>query len=555
MTPENVPTGFRLWSIIYPAAPILVMLLVAWRRPHLFRAFFRRIENRWIAIARHKWMSGILVFLASLLLSLALSFLVRWPRPVIGDEFSYLLAAETFAQGRLANPPHPLWQHFESLHIIQQPTYASKYPPAQGLVMAAGQAMAGAPIVGVWLSLALGCAAIYWMLLAWLKPRHALLGGLLATVHPIVLEWGQNYWGGAVAMLGGALTLGAFGRLWKSPRRRDGFILGLGLAIMANSRPFEGALLAALLAVFTLIHGGIEDWRALITRIAIPAALVLAPAAALMGYYNFRVTGSALRMPYAVHEETYAVAPPFLWQPARPEPGYRHESIRRFYTGYALDSYLAQRSPIGFLHKGVARKIGVLLRGYLATTVMALALLVFPWVWRRERRQRVLWLILGLFLAGVFAETWMMPHYAAPAVGLLFLLTVDGWRLLRAWKVRGRRTGLWLARAAVLFGLLGAVHLAFRLDRDEKTSWAWIAERSRIERELDSPHLVIVRYGPHHNAHEEWIYNAAEIDRAKVVWAREMDEAGNRRLRQYYADRKCLLLEVDQGLTRMHACR
>jgi hypothetical protein len=61
----------------------------------------------------------------------------------------------------------------------------------------------------------------------------------------------------------------------------------------------------------------------------------------------------------------------------------------------------------------------------------------------------------------------------------------------------------------------------------------WEYERARILRELKADgrqHLVIVRYGPKHQQNDEWVYNEADIDGARVVWAREMDLLQTRRL-------------------------
>src|SRR4029434_7197731 len=231
-------------DVIAEALAIAVVFTIGW--------FLQRHRATWLFVAarggghrvghivRRREVLVTLVGLLAFGSSVTLSLLRRMPEPSVHDEFSYLLTADTFTHGRLSNPTHPLWVHFESIHIIQQPTYASKYPPAQGLMLALGQLIGGHPIVGVWISTALASAALCWMLFAWLPPWWAILGSLLAALHPgILFNWGQSYCDGTVAMMGGALVFGAMRRIMRRPRLHDAVLLGVGLAVLANSRPYE----------------------------------------------------------------------------------------------------------------------------------------------------------------------------------------------------------------------------------------------------------------------------------------------------------------------------
>ena len=226
-------------------AAAIVSLLVAMALPGFGERFFAPIEDLMRRLARKPALAILLVGLSAPAIRLLLLPVVPIPNPERHDEFSHLLAGETFASGRLTNPTHPLWTHFETFHEEHQPTYMSMYPPAEGLILAAGRILFRHPWFGVCLSVGVMCAAIFWMLRAWLPPEWALLGGLLVVLRiGIFSYWMNSYWGGAPAAIGGALILGALPRIMHQPQRWSALLLGIGFATLANRRPVEGMLLS-----------------------------------------------------------------------------------------------------------------------------------------------------------------------------------------------------------------------------------------------------------------------------------------------------------------------
>lgn len=521
---------------------------------------------------------------------------VAWPEPRVHDEFSYLLGADTFAHGRLTNPPHPLWEHFETFHVNQLPTYSSMYPPGQALFLAAGEVL-DHPLVGVWLSFGLACAATCWMLQAWMPPRWALIGaawaairfGFLGAWGDQIGYWSRSYWGGAVAMLGGALTLGGFARLcWsgsRTPRRDEldkanelggasaaepaelenegakdrrsrspsgvwwnALALAVGVVILANSRPFEGAVLGLVvvlaLAVSFIRQTG-REFRPLLGAAVLPAAAVLLPAAVAMAYYNAHLTGDPFKLPYQAQGERYALVPLFVWQALGPEPVYRHAAIRDYHLRWAVPAYQRKHAPLGYL-ADVGSRVREFVWFYVGP-LLWLPLLVVPWV-LRGRRMRFASLALTAVFVALMATTWCQPHYLAPAAALVVVILVQCVRQFRLWRWKGRPTGRVYAAVlapAYVCLLAGTLVLITLQDPD-----AFPLRRARILRkleELPGRHLVVVRYGPDHWPLDEWVFNGADIDGSKVVWARDMGQSKNEELVRYFRDRDVWELDADSA--------
>jgi hypothetical protein len=522
-------------QLLLCAALIGIFAVVAKSAPRCWRDLWQKFVRVLSALARHKTVSC--VGLGAVVLIVRAALLPVWPmpKPTIYDEFSYLLQADTFANGRLTNPAHPLWQFFESTYIIQQPTYASRFPPGQGLALAVGQLLLGHPWFGVWLSAGLLAASLCWALQGWLPPGWALLGTFIGLSLCLFSYWMNSYWGGAVAAIGGALLIGAWARIVWRKERRHAWLFAIGAVIVILARPFEGLLLVvpALLALAMADHAA---------RVWLPIVVTGVLGASWLAYDNYRVTGHPLRLPYREYYEQYEIVPPFSIVPISTTPrNFRQfdlESRNRGTYERARSWRLFADRPLDWF---------TLLRYYYGNLIWLLPVGMFmPALWRSKRTRFAL-ILVAIIGAASLIEVWWYPHYGAPFLAVLLILMAQSMRYLRQCKYHGRELGRFLVTAMPIAVFLVTIAseaeaiAAHRTTDQIQARNAQIAQKENIEQGLlkkqRGQHVIFVNYVGLPSPHEEWIYNPANIDAAPVIWALDLGQTENEKLRHYYAGR------------------
>jgi len=521
-----------------------------------------------LAIARRPWIEPLgrrlaertvwcMLLLAALPVALRLFLLANHPVPTpdIYDEFGHLLVADTLRHLRLANPPHSLHQFFETFFVLQQPTYSSIYPIGQGLSLAIGRMVFGSPWAGVLLSTAALCALCYWMLRAWTTPLWALAGGLLAVFEfgPLS-QWMNSYWGGSFAAAGGCLVFGALPRLRDRGSLASGALLGLGLAMNLITRPYEGIFLglSVILFLIPVLRDVSPDHqrRRLIARSLPLALIVLLPAIGITLLQNRRVTGSWSTLPYQLSQYQYGVPASLTFQP---------DSIpHRDLTPQQQLEYKAQlafrpdRETIQTYLLRLEYRVRFYRFFFLPPLFVALP---FFFLALRERRFQWVLLTLLIFALGINFFPAFQLHYLAAVTCLFVLISVAGLERLSRLNPDAARLIVFLSVA--YFGFWYTLHLfdSSRLSLAFRPYETWDGLNHRNpERRIMVAHqvsampgrlLVFVRYSPQHIFQDEWVWNDADIDAARIVWARDLGPSENEKLRAYYPDRTALLLEPD----------
>ena len=541
--PLRNPIGFGAADFIELILAIVLVLLVLASRP-ILEPYIRKL-------ARSTAWSMLVLGLLPIAFRLALLPQYPIPSPNVTDDFSYVLLADTLRHFRLANPPHPLHQFFETFFVLQEPTYSSVFPLGQGIILALGWTLFGHPWAGVAASIGGFCALCYWMLRGWTTSGWAFLGGLLAVVQfgPLS-QWMNSFWGGAVSACAGCLVFGALPRIREMARTRDAALLGLGLGLQLLTRPYELIFLVLSTALFLL-----PSFRKIPSLT--PTLLLLLPAIALTLLHNKQVTGSWTTLPYMLSQYQYGVPTTFTFQ-LNPIP--HRQLTREQQLDYEIQSQVhgvSTDTVAAFWERFVGRvrfyRFFFLAPLYLALPAFLLSL--------RERRYLFILLTIFIFSLGVNFYPYFYTHYIAAVACLFVLISVTALERLSRLNLRGSPVGETSARLIVflcvahfvfwyglhfsrngpLYGAMTPYETWDAINHDDPDG------RIAINRRLSQApgkQLVFVRYYPPHQF-QEWVHNAADIDAARIVWARDLGPGENQKLQHYYPDRTAWLLEPD----------
>ena len=480
------------------------------------------------------------------------------PLPLVHDEASYLLQAQTFARFRWTMPSPPIPEFFEQFHVFVQPAFASKYPPGHGLLM----------VPGVWLGLPFlmpmllhGVSGAFVFLLARrvANPWVALVTWLLWLIAADNLLFRSRYYSEATS---GALWLVGWWALleWRRTRHR-GWLLALSACAAwgAITRPLTMLAFAIPVAAVVLYDVfRLRLWRDTALATALGIGIV-----AIMPLWSQGTLGTTSPTPYSLYSELYF---PFDRM------------------GFGMDT----TPPVRALPPDM-----VMFRRYMMPGHRGYDWNVLPRAYRERlavvtqrsgewKLRALLWLaVAGLVVAG--ASTWfavgsgllLLAAYLSFAHGaewsiyyleitmvVPFLVACGAWWVVTA--LRERRIGRTRAeRAASLHAvpagaaLAGAV-MAFALAlyvpgalaggrRAHRNQAGYHQSAHAAVAKLPGEKLIVfVRYATGHNPHQSLIFNQADLPGARVWWVYDRG-TDNARLLRVAGDRTPYLLDEGHG--------
>ena len=170
-------------------------------------------------------------------------------------------------------------------------------------------------------------------------------------------------------------------------------------------------------------------------------------------------------------------------------------------------------------------------------------------LWKSKDRP----LLIGVFATGVFticSTACWVSSYGLHLLGPVVLAAVFGFRSLFTWHRNFQREGARIALSLVV-AIFISYPLVYSLRRCFNGPYYQTIDSFNEVREtlkqIPGKLILFVNYEDFDLAVVDWVYNAADIDSARVVWARDLGKKKNRELVDYYGDREKVTMRVGVG--------
>ncbi len=350
-------------------------------------------------------------------------------------------------------------------------------------------------------------------------------------------------------------------------------------------------------------------YRARTIRAVLPILLLGLAEIAGLAYLNHAMTGSPRTFAYQLWDKQQSIVPMFLWQPLHVPPVYYALQTMQFKTVWEMEIYRETHTrflltiwyvllryskflsfhirpllllPLVFWPN--PRKRRILDRAYIVpwlaflTGILALQftgsrhqhesqyvviafLVLLCACWLRMERSSLFGLLSAILLCGIVSAmltTFWMMNYVPQYSVVLYILIAEGLHRIYVWR---RSTGegaaivrnVMLSCAGIVLVLAALTMLGIHVGGEEPFYWssyenrlqararvaAWLAEQPGKQ-------LAIVRYAPKHEVLHEWVFNGADLENGKVLWARELDPSWEAALVRHYKNRHIWLIEPDE---------
>jgi hypothetical protein len=533
------------------AALTAAAILVAFRAPAFASKLFASIERNGARLASRPILTIIGLAVCAVILRSALIPVLGTPQPVIPDEVSLLLQADTYASGRIDNPS--VTPSFSSFYTLVSPTYASTYPVLRSLPMAIAQSFGFGPWIGIFAINIILVIAVYFMVRSYFSVELAILMSLIVILRFCLFNfWINSYLGPTITALGGVLLVYGYKKISIKRTLAAGLVVGVGLFFLMTTRPYEGFVFSIPFVVaisIMIFRESRKSMRAAAMAAFFPTLLTVA-GLGLTVVHNNAVTGDWRIAPYELYRQQAAQSPALLVQSFESSKKPTYDLMQRYFD-WEGSAFEKEQSTEGLLRNELRRAVN-----YLSFYVGSALLIPFVWGLWTFRRERTFMAAGVISIVGLGLEVWNHAHYASPAFGLFILAIAAGFSKLRGWRPASSPVGLALSRLLILALLVGTIYPMYLLTATQEISapdafrsCCWLKTTSNIHENVASyikqttneNAILFVDTGPR-SPIVPIIYNRADLNKAPVVWVND-DPRYNEQVFKTYDGRKLWRLD------------